>query len=216
MEEQRSAHEEWKRDAAVERTKSCEALRAELEQMEATANSHIAESLRELQDKVACTTSDYNQIKSEIAAADVRISELASKEERMRYSLQCMEAEVQAAEDRCAQLQHLCAEVKGQLDELGETKARKQAELAAADSRLQSVQSLVLAENAKLLASQSAILCPVSRAASHRRIPLFRDWRAGWLTLLCFALARRNGRGAQSSRTRKARAEPGGRLSEDK
>ena len=77
--------------------------------------------------------------------------------ERMRYSLQCMEADVQAAEDRCAQLQQLCAEVKCQLDELGETKARKQAELAAADSRLQSVQSLVLVESAKLLEAQSAL-----------------------------------------------------------
>ncbi len=59
--------------------------------------------------------------------------ELREVEEEM------LETDVQTAEDRCAQLQQLCAEVKGQLDELGETKARKEAELAAADSRLQSV-----------------------------------------------------------------------------
>jgi Tfp pilus assembly protein FimV len=159
---------------------------------------------------------EFNGLEQACISKSHELREVEEQHARMTVEKEVLETDVQAAEDRCAQLQQRCAEVKGQLDELGETKACKEAELAAADSRLQSVQSLVLAENAKLLASQSAILCPVSRAASHRRIPLFRDWRAGWLTLLCFALARRDGRGAQSSRTRKARAEPGGRLSEDK
>ena len=156
---------------------------------------------------------EFKRLEQACISKSHELREVEEQLARMTVQKEVLETDVQAAEDRCAQLQQLCAEVKCQLDELGETKARKQAELAAADSRLQSVQSLVLAENAKLLASQSAILCPVSRAASHRRIPLFRDWRAGWLTLLCFALARRNGRGAQSSRTRKARAEPGGAFS---
>ena len=39
------------------------------------------------------------------------LREVEEQLERMRYSLQCMEADVQAAEDRCSQLQQLCADL---------------------------------------------------------------------------------------------------------
>ena len=76
---------------------------------------------------------------------------------RLTVQREVLETDVQTAEDRCAQLQELCAEAHGRLDELGAAEANKEAELVEADARLQSLQSLILAGNHKVLEAQSAI-----------------------------------------------------------
>jgi len=213
MGKERSAHEDWRRDAAEERAKSCEALRAELEHMEEAANARMTESLRDLEDQVALKTADYCKLQSDLGVADIRISELVSKEERMRYSLSCMEADVQTAEDRCTQLQELCAEAHGRLDELGSAEANKEAELVEADLRLQSLQSLILAGNHKVLEAKSAIRLSLFWMAFAVEFDLLlrgysRSTRCRYL--LCDSFlgpTRREGGGAQPCRACKARGE---------
>ena len=163
---------------------------------------------REEQSRAECSRLEESR-----TARSHELAEMEQQLARLTVQREVLETDVQTAEDRCAQLQELCAEAHGRLDELGSAEANKEAELVEADLRLQSLQSLILAGNHKVLEAKSAIRLSLFWMAFAVEFDLLlRGYSMSTRCryLLCDSFlgpTRREGGGAQPCRACKARGE---------